>query len=132
MYRTNAQSRLLEEAFIKAGMPYRLVGAQRFYGRREVKDVIAYLRLVHNPADEVSLARVINVPQRQIGDKTLQGLMDYAHQIGISAGIVLMDLPKGTDLPHWNSLPKGRGEPPGRFWQPDAGLAGTERNRNHF
>ncbi len=97
MYRTNAQSRLLEEAFIKAGMPYRLVGAQRFYGRREVKDVIAYLRLVHNPADEVSLARVINVPQRQIGDKTLQGLMDYAHQIGISAGIVLMDLPKGTD-----------------------------------
>ena len=107
MYRTNAQSRLLEEAFIKAGMPYRLVGAQRFYGRREVKDVIAYLRLVHNPADEVSLARVINVPQRQIGDKTLQGLMDYAHQIGISAGIVLMDLPKGTDSPHWNSLPKG-------------------------
>ena len=107
MYRTNAQSRLLEEAFIKAGMPYRLVGAQRFYGRREVKDVIAYLRLVHNPADEVSLARVINVPQRQIGDKTLQGLMDYAHQIGISAGIVLMDLPKGTDSLHWNSLPKG-------------------------
>ncbi len=107
MYRTNAQSRLLEEAFIKAGMPYRLVGAQRFYGRREVKDVIAYLRLVHNPADEISLARVINVPQRQIGDKTLQGLMDYAHQIGISAGIVLMDLPKGTDSPHWNSLPKG-------------------------
>ena len=107
MYRTNAQSRLLEEAFIKAGMPYRLVGAQRFYGRREVKDVIAYLRLVHNPADEVSLVRVINVPQRQIGDKTLQGLMDYAHQIGISAGIVLMDLPKGTDSPHWNSLPKG-------------------------
>ncbi len=107
MYRTNAQSRLLEEAFIKAGMPYRLVGAQRFYARREVKDVIAYLRLVHNPADEVSLARVINVPQRQIGDKTLQGLMDYAHQIGISAGIVLMDLPKGTDSLHWNSLPKG-------------------------
>jgi DNA helicase-2/ATP-dependent DNA helicase PcrA len=107
MYRMNAQSRLLEEAFIKAGIPYRLVGAQRFYGRREVKDVIAYLRLVHNPADEVSLARVINVPQRQIGDKTLQGLMDYAHQIGISAGIVLMDLPKGTDSPHWNNLPKG-------------------------
>ena len=107
MYRTNAQSRLLEEAFIKAGMPYRLVGAQRFYGRREVKDVIAYLRLVHNPADEVSLARVINVPQRQIGDKTLQGLIDYARQLGVPAGMVLLDLPKGTDSPHWNNLPKG-------------------------
>ena len=52
MYRTNAQSRLLEEAFLQARLPYRLVGAQRFYGRREVKDIIAYLRLVHNPADD--------------------------------------------------------------------------------
>ena len=60
MYRTNAQSRLLEEAFLHAGLPYKLVGAQRFYGRREVKDVIAYLRLVRNPNDEVSLTRVIN------------------------------------------------------------------------
>ena len=72
MYRTNAQSRLLEEAFLRAGLPYRLVGAQRFYGRREVKDVIAYLRLVHNPRDEVSLDRVINVPPRGVGDKTIQ------------------------------------------------------------
>jgi DNA helicase II / ATP-dependent DNA helicase PcrA len=53
MYRTNAQSRIVEEAFLAAGLPYRLVGAQRFYGRREVKDVIAYLRLVHNPSDEI-------------------------------------------------------------------------------
>ena len=119
---------LLEEAFIKAGMPYRLVGAQRFYGRREVKDVIAYLRLVHNPADEVSLARVINVPQRQIGDKTLQGLIDYARQLGVPAGMVLLDLPKGTDSPHWNNLPERRGESPGRFWQPDGGVAGVEKN----
>ena len=74
MYRTNAQSRLLEEAFLRAGMPYRLVGAQRFYGRREVKDMIAYLRLVQNPADEVSLGRVINVPPRGIGDKTMVAL----------------------------------------------------------
>ena len=71
MYRTNAQSRLLEEAFLRAGVPYRLVGAQRFYGRREVKDLIAYLRLVQNPADEISLKRVINVPPRGVGDKTL-------------------------------------------------------------
>ena len=59
MYRTNAQSRALEEAFLHANLPYRLVGAQRFYGRREVKDLIAYLRLVHNPADQVSLMRVL-------------------------------------------------------------------------
>ncbi len=106
MYRTNAQSRLLEEAFIKAEMPYRLVGAQRFYGRREVKDVIGYLRLVHNPVDEVSLGRVINVPLRQIGDKTVQGLLEYAHQIGMPAGMVLVDLPKGTDSKHWVYMPK--------------------------
>jgi DNA helicase-2/ATP-dependent DNA helicase PcrA len=87
-------------------MKYKLVGAQRFYGRREVKDVIAYLRLVHNPADEVSLARIINVPQRQIGDKTLQGLMEYARQLDVNAGTVLLDLPRGTDSPHWDYLPK--------------------------
>ncbi|MBE3119948.1 MAG: UvrD-helicase domain-containing protein, partial [Candidatus Atribacteria bacterium] len=74
MYRTNAQSRLLEEAFLQARLPYRLVGAQRFYGRREVKDIIAYLRLVHNPADEISLDRVINLPPRGIGDKTVLAL----------------------------------------------------------
>ena len=66
MYRTNAQSRLLEEAFLQSGIPYRLVGAQRFYGRREVKDVIAYLRLVQNQNDEISLQRVINVPARVV------------------------------------------------------------------
>ena len=58
---------------------YRLVGAQRFYGRREVKDCIAYLRLVHNPADDVSLERVINVPPRGIGDKSISVLRDYCH-----------------------------------------------------
>ncbi len=86
MYRTNAQSRLLEEAFLRAGLPYRLVGAQRFYGRREVKDLIAYLRLVQNPADEVSLARVINVPPRGIGDKTLVALQLTAQHSEITAG----------------------------------------------
>ncbi len=64
MYRTNAQSRVLEETFLRANLPYRLVGAQRFYGRREVKDLIAYLRLVQNPADQVSLLRVLNTPPR--------------------------------------------------------------------
>src|SRR6185369_3810635 len=72
MYRTNAQSRALEEAFLRAGLPYKLVGAQRFYGRREVKDVLSYLRLIHNPADTVSLMRVINTPPRGLGAKALE------------------------------------------------------------
>ncbi len=102
MYRTNAQSRLLEEAFLQARLPYRLVGAQRFYGRREVKDVIALLRLVHNPADEASLDRVINVPPRGIGDKTLMTLHMVARQNSISAGVVLLDIARGSDSPYWN------------------------------
>lgn len=78
MYRTNAQSRVLEEAFLKAGLAYRLVGAQRFYGRREIKDVVAYLRLIHNPRDQVALLRVINVPPRGIGAKTIETLLETA------------------------------------------------------
>jgi DNA helicase-2/ATP-dependent DNA helicase PcrA len=97
MYRTNAQSRLIEEAFMHAGVPYRLVGALRFYGRREVKDIIAFLRLVENPSDEVSLLRVIGVPPRGIGDKTLLALQTAAFQAGISAGEVLLDLGKNGD-----------------------------------
>ena len=108
MYRTNAQSRLLEEAFLHAGMPYRLVGAQRFYGRREVKDVISYLRLVHNSDDEVSLGRVINVPPRGIGDKTLVALQLRAQQAEISAGQVVTELGRGAESPHWASF-SGRG-----------------------
>ena len=86
MYRTNAMSRLLEEAFLQARLPYRLVGAQRFYGRREVKDIIAFLRLVHNPADEASLDRIINVPPRGIGDKTLTTLHMVARQNNLQPG----------------------------------------------
>ncbi|MBI2847398.1 MAG: UvrD-helicase domain-containing protein [Chloroflexi bacterium] len=78
MYRTNAQSRALEEVFLRYGIPYRLVGALRFYERREVKDIIAYLRLIHNPYDDVSLAKVINVPSRGIGQKTLVELTGFA------------------------------------------------------
>ncbi len=108
MYRINAQSRLLEEAFLRAGLPYRLVGAQRFYGRREVKDVISYLRLVHNPDDEVSLGRVINVPPRGIGDKTLLTLQLRARQVNISPGKILLDLARGSESPHWETF-SGRG-----------------------
>ena len=104
MYRTNAMSRLLEEAFLQARLPYRLVGAQRFYGRREVKDVIAFLRLIHNPADEASLDRVINIPPRGIGDKTLTTLHLIARQNNIQPGFVLIDLARGAESPYWSSF----------------------------
>jgi DNA helicase-2/ATP-dependent DNA helicase PcrA len=104
MYRTNAQSRLIEEAFLQARLPYRLVGAQRFYGRREVKDIISFLRLVHNPSDSASLDRVINVPPRGIGDKTLTTLHVVAAQAGLPPGAVLLDLARGADSPYWTSF----------------------------
>lgn len=72
MYRTNAQSRAVEDAFVRASIPYKLVGGTRFYGRKEIKDVLAYLRIVNNPNDTVSLGRVINVPPRGIGQKTFE------------------------------------------------------------
>ena len=84
MYRTNAQSRALEDAFIRHNLPYRLVGATRFYGRREIKDVLAYLRIIHNPDDSLSLMRVINTPPRGIGDKTIASLQAWAESNGIS------------------------------------------------
>jgi DNA helicase-2/ATP-dependent DNA helicase PcrA len=104
MYRTNAQSRLIEEAFLQARLPYRLVGAQRFYGRREVKDVIAYLRLVQNPDDEISLDRIINVPPRGIGDKTILALHQAARMAGITPGQVLLDIARGSDSPYWGQF----------------------------
>ncbi len=84
MYRTNAQSRVLEEAFIRYGMPYKLVAGTRFYERREVKDIIAYLRLIQNPFDTVSLMRVINVPQRGIGERSLDELSRWARSQGVN------------------------------------------------
>ena len=97
MYRTNAQSRALEEAFLRAGLPYRLVGAQRFYGRREIKDLIAYLRLIHNPVDQVGLLRVLNTPPRGIGAKTVDALLQTASRADISPANVLLDLTDGED-----------------------------------
>ncbi|MFH1175460.1 MAG: UvrD-helicase domain-containing protein [bacterium] len=75
LYRTNAQSRAIEEAFLTAGIPYRIVGGLKFYSRKEVKDILAYLRLILNPRDKVSIARVINVPARGIGQTTLEKLL---------------------------------------------------------
>jgi DNA helicase-2/ATP-dependent DNA helicase PcrA len=105
MYRTNAQSRIIEETLMHAGIPYRLIGAQRFYGRREVKDVISFLRLVENPDDEVSLLRVINIPPRNIGDKTVSVLQSAASQIGLSLGALVLDLGKNQDSsPYWMAV----------------------------
>ena len=78
MYRTNAQSRAIEDALMRHRIAYRLIGGVRFYQRREIKDLVAYLRLIHNPQDEASLLRVINVPNRAIGDKTVERLRDHA------------------------------------------------------
>ena len=104
MYRTNAQSRLLEEAFLQARLPYRLVGAQRFYGRREVKDMIAFLRLVYNANDEASLNRIINVPPRSIGSKTLTTLYSAASAVGITPGAMVLDLARGSNSPYWEQF----------------------------
>jgi DNA helicase II / ATP-dependent DNA helicase PcrA len=84
MYRTNAQSRVIEEAFVRYGLPYKLVAGTRFYERREIKDVISYLRLVQNPSDSVSLMRIINVPGRGIGQHSLDDLAKWASLQGIS------------------------------------------------
>ncbi|MFP3880046.1 MAG: ATP-dependent helicase [Dehalococcoidia bacterium] len=78
MYRVNAQSRALEETFLRYGVPYRLVGGTRFYQRREVKDIVAYLKIIHNPQDNVSLTRIINTPARGIGNRTLSELQSWA------------------------------------------------------
>ena len=81
-YRINAQSRVLEEAFMRFGIPYQLVGGTRFYERREVKDALAYVRLARNSADRVALERIVNVPARGIGEKTMQELRAWAESHG--------------------------------------------------
>ena len=98
MYRVNAQSRALEESFIRYGVPYKLVGGTRFYQRREVKDVIAYLRLIHNPQDNVSLSRIINVPGRGIGQRTLSQLQAWARAYSIPLYDALKQVVEGKVL----------------------------------
>ena len=98
MYRVNAQSRALEESFIRYGVPYKLVGGTRLYQRREVKDVIAYLRLIHNPQDNVSLSRIINVPGRGIGQRTLSQLQAWARAYSIPLYDALKQVVEGKVL----------------------------------
>src|SRR5437588_9640828 len=84
MYRTNAQSRALEEQFLRTNIPYKVIGSRKFYERKEIKDMLAYLRLLANPHDELSLRRIINVPNRKIGPKTLGELQQWANEKNVS------------------------------------------------
>ena len=94
LYRTNAQSRVLEERFMQVGLPYTMVGGLKFYDRKEIKDIIAYLRVVYNPLDNVSLLRIINVPRRGIGQTSLARLGDYA----AAKGLTLFDVISQPEL----------------------------------
>ena len=84
MYRTNAQSRALEEQFMRLNIPYKVIGSRKFYERKEIKDMVAYLRLLVNPFDDLSLQRIVNVPNRKIGPKTLGELQQWANDLHIS------------------------------------------------
>ena len=130
MYRINAQSRVMEEAFLANNIPYKLVGAQRFYGRREIKDIVAFLRLVHNPRDEISLARAINTPTRGIGDKTYADLQRLATRVHIPAGEVLLDLGKGKDSKQLDALNSRAGSVLSRFGEMLAAWYKLRENQN--
>ncbi len=96
MYRTNAQSRAVEEAMVRHRIPYRLIGGTRFYQRREVKDLVAYLRLIHNPNDEAGFLRIVNVPPRGIGSKSVERLREYADANGTTMWTVCEMLAQGV------------------------------------
>lgn len=98
LYRTNAQSRAIEDALMKYGIPYRMYGGLRFYDRKEIKDIIAYLRVVANPADDISLKRIINVPRRGIGNTTLTTLEEVASREGESIFSIILDLDEYQEI----------------------------------
>ncbi len=91
LYRTNAQSRPFEEVLVQQSLPYRIVGGLRFYDRKEIKDILAYLRVLANPADTVSLLRIINVPKRGIGQATVDRLVEAAQELEVSLWQLLQD-----------------------------------------
>ena len=91
-YRTHAQSRVLEEALRQADIPYRIVGGVRFYDRAEVKDLLAYLKVLHNPADDVALLRIINTPSRGIGKTSIQRLLDVAAEHGVGVWDIVSEI----------------------------------------
>lgn len=91
LYRMNAQSRVLESTLINYGIPHKVYGGMRFFERKEIKDILAYLRLIYNPNDDVSFLRIVNVPKRSIGDSTLKKLADKAEEMGESLFVAAMD-----------------------------------------
>lgn len=91
LYRTNAQSRVIEDVFMKYDVPYQIIGSQKFYDRKEIKDIISYLRVILNPLDDISVLRVINVPKRNIGASTVEKLQGYASSRGISLMQAVME-----------------------------------------
>ena len=103
LYRTNAQSRVLEEEMLKENLPYRVIGSFYFYSRKEIKDLIAYLRLIHNSKDNVSLLRVINTPKRGIGLKTIENLTIQADAMGVS---IYEAISSGKELEFKNLIEK--------------------------
>lgn len=94
LYRTNAQSRVPEEMLMRANIPYKVFGGQKFYDRKEIRDIIAYIRVIVNPTDDISLRRIINVPKRSIGDSTVQELIDHAMKNGMPLYSALADVPE--------------------------------------
>jgi len=96
LYRTNAQSRVLEEAFLQHNLPYRIIGGTRFYDRKEIKDVLAFMRVIANPSDNISLKRIINLPPRGVGEKTWEELAKYASNQNTPISEILLDAPVGT------------------------------------
>lgn len=98
LYRTNAQSRGFEEALMREGIPYRVVGGLRFYDRKEIKDAIGYLQVIDNPKDDVSLRRIVNVPKRGIGDTTIEQLQRYADEKGEDLFTVMEELEDNREL----------------------------------
>lgn len=91
LYRTNAQSRVIEEALVRSGIPYSVYGGMRFYDRKEIKDLVAYLRILMNPEDDVSVLRIINEPKRGIGEGTIRKISEHAAQEGISFFSAILD-----------------------------------------
>ncbi|MBR5547704.1 MAG: DNA helicase PcrA [Clostridia bacterium] len=94
LYRSNAQSRVIEDMLVRAGIPYRIYGGLRFYDRKEVKDIVAYLRVIVNPSDDASLRRIINTPRRAIGDTTVAELAKHAEQEDMPLFSALVDIPE--------------------------------------
>ncbi len=99
LYRTNSQSRALEEACMAAGIPYRIYGGLKFYDRKEIKDIIAYLKLIYNPDDSQSFRRIVNVPKRSIGDTTVKRLQEFADKEDISLFAAAQRIQEDNEIP---------------------------------